>query len=81
MLVADFFEVGDFDEAEFGVERDAAFLISVDATKDGMVADLLGEFEEFAEQKSAEAFALMLMMEVNRVLDAVAVSLTWMEAT
>ncbi len=80
VLMADFFEVGDFDEAEFGVERDAGLLIRINAAEDGVVADLFGQFDEFAEEKRAEALALMLVMQVNRVLDAVAVGLAWMEA-
>ena len=79
MLVADFFEVGDFDEAEFGMQGDAACLIGINATEDGVVADLFGEFEEFAEQQTAKTFALMLVMQVNRVLDTVAVGLARME--
>jgi hypothetical protein len=80
VLVADFFEVGNFNEAEFGVKRDTGLLIGVDATEDSVVADLFGEFNEFAEEKRAEAFALMFVMQVNGVLDAVAVGLAWMEA-
>ena len=51
MLVADFLEMGDFDEAEFGVQGDAGLLVGVDAAEDGVVADFFGEFEEFAEHR------------------------------
>jgi predicted dehydrogenase len=80
MFVPHFLQVGDFDEAEFGVQGDAPRLIGINATEDRVMADFFGEREEFAEKKGAKAFALMFMVQIHRVLHAVAVGLARMKA-
>lgn len=80
MLVADFLEVGDFDETEFGMQGDAARLIRIDAAENGVMTYFFGQFNELAEQQGSETFALMLVVKIHGILHAVAVGLSRMKA-
>jgi hypothetical protein len=71
LLEADLLEVGDFLEAEFCMQRHAAFLIGIDATEDGVMAEFLGEAKQFREDLAADSPAPAFVMKINGIFHAV----------
>ena len=49
MLVADFLEMRDLFETKLRVECDAGHLFGIDAAENGVMAELLSEFDESSQ--------------------------------
>jgi hypothetical protein len=71
---ADFRQVRDFYESELGVQRDARFLLTIDPRDHRAIAQLARPPYQIAQKGGTDTPALMVMVDVNRMLDSEPIS-------